>query len=232
MAACSCDRSSMPATRCKRSTRERWTATETATCSGSGAKSDARDALVLAKLVRTDRQDHRRVAGDSDDVEGLKMVTRSHQNLIWARTGHILQLRAVLLEYYPAMVAAGEGARSAVATSSPCSRPSGRRQAHQVSDRHRPRRAGRRRNVAAVAERIQTALRVSAHLQAAECFGSGCAHVVKALVAVIGALNDQIDVLHTELKVRPRRAPRRGHHRQAAGARPGPGSSSACRVRR
>lgn len=36
----------------------------------SGAKSDAGDAKVLADLVRTDRHNHRPLAGDSDAVEG------------------------------------------------------------------------------------------------------------------------------------------------------------------
>ncbi len=75
----------------------------------SGAKSDAADAMVLAEMIRTDRHHHRRVAGDSEEVGGLKMVARAHQNLIWARTRHVLQLRNVLLEYYPAIVAAAEG---------------------------------------------------------------------------------------------------------------------------
>ena len=40
----------------------------------SGAKSDAGDAKVLADLVRTDRHNHRPVAGDSDLAEGGKGV--------------------------------------------------------------------------------------------------------------------------------------------------------------
>ena len=51
-----------------------------------GAKSDRGDAKVLADLVRTDRHNHRPVAGDSPDSEGIKVVARTHQNLIWART--------------------------------------------------------------------------------------------------------------------------------------------------
>src|SRR6476660_10092985 len=54
----------------------------------SGAKSDAGDAKLLADLVRTDRHNHRRLAGDSPDVEAIKVLARAHQNLIWARTRH------------------------------------------------------------------------------------------------------------------------------------------------
>ena len=75
----------------------------------SGAKSDAADAVVLAEMVRTDRHHHREIAGDSEVVGGLKVVARAHQNLIWARTRHVVQLRNVLLEYCPAIVAAADG---------------------------------------------------------------------------------------------------------------------------
>ena len=67
-----------------------------------GAKSDRADAKLLADLVRTDRHNHRRVAGDSPDAEGIKIVARAHQNLIWARVRHTNQLRNALREYYPA----------------------------------------------------------------------------------------------------------------------------------
>jgi hypothetical protein len=42
----------------------------------SGAKSDPGDAKVLAGLVRTDRHNHRPIAGDSDLAEGVKLVAR------------------------------------------------------------------------------------------------------------------------------------------------------------
>ena len=67
-----------------------------------GAKSDRGDAKVLADLVRTDRHNHRAVAGDSPESEGIKIVARTHQNLIWARVRHTNQLRNALREYYPA----------------------------------------------------------------------------------------------------------------------------------
>ena len=70
----------------------------------AGAKSDRGDAKVLADLVRTDRHNHRPVAGDSPESEGIKIVARTHQNLIWARVRHTNQLRNALREYYPAVV--------------------------------------------------------------------------------------------------------------------------------
>src|ERR1700730_2935598 len=60
----------------------------------SGAKSDAGDAKLLADLVRTDRHNHRSVAGDSLEAEAIKVLARAHQSLIWARTRHTNALRA------------------------------------------------------------------------------------------------------------------------------------------
>ena len=74
----------------------------------SGAKSDASDAKLLADLVRTDRHNHRPVAGDSPDAEAIKVLARAHQSLIWARTRHANMLRSALREYYPAALEAFE----------------------------------------------------------------------------------------------------------------------------
>jgi Transposase len=51
----------------------------------SGAESDPGDAKVLADLVRIDRHNHRRVAGDSALAEAIKILARAHQRLIWTR---------------------------------------------------------------------------------------------------------------------------------------------------
>ena len=72
----------------------------------SGAKSDAGDAKLLADLVRTDRHNHRPIAGDSADAEAIKVLARAHQSLIWARTRHTNALRSALREYYPAALVA------------------------------------------------------------------------------------------------------------------------------
>src|SRR5882757_11263222 len=68
----------------------------------SGAKSDVSDAKLLADLVRTDRHNHRPIAGDSADAEAIKVLARAHQSLIWSRTRHTNALRNALREYYPA----------------------------------------------------------------------------------------------------------------------------------
>ena len=35
-------------------------------------------------------------------AEGIKLAARSHQNLVWERTRHVLRLRSALREFYPA----------------------------------------------------------------------------------------------------------------------------------
>jgi hypothetical protein len=72
----------------------------------SGAKSDRGDAHVLAEIVRLDRAHHRPLAGDSPEVEGLKLVARSHQAFIWDRTRHFQRLRSALREFFPAALEA------------------------------------------------------------------------------------------------------------------------------
>jgi hypothetical protein len=67
----------------------------------SGAKSDPGDAKVLADLVRTDRQNHRKVAGDSALVNGVQILARAHQNAIWGRQRQVNALRSALKDYYP-----------------------------------------------------------------------------------------------------------------------------------
>lgn len=53
----------------------------------SEAKSDAGDAKVFAALVRTDRAHHRPIAGDSELAEAVKVLARTHQNLIRTHSG-------------------------------------------------------------------------------------------------------------------------------------------------
>ena len=58
-----------------------------------GAKSDAGDAKLLADLVRTDRHNHREVAGDSDEAGAVRILARAHQQTN--------RLRNALREYFP-----------------------------------------------------------------------------------------------------------------------------------
>jgi hypothetical protein len=62
--------------------------------------------LKLAEIVRLDRAHHRRIAGDSEIAEHLKIAARAHQSMIWSRVRQVNTLRSLLREYYPAALAA------------------------------------------------------------------------------------------------------------------------------
>jgi transposase len=72
----------------------------------SRARSDRGDAKVLADLVRTDRQNHRQVAPDSELLEAIKVLARAHQSLIWTRGQQLNALRSALREFYPGALVA------------------------------------------------------------------------------------------------------------------------------
>lgn len=170
----------------------------------SGAKSDAGDAVVLAKLVRTDRHHHRLVAGDSDEVDGLRMLARAHQNLIWARVRHANQLRNLLLEYYPAALTAFGGeltSPDAVAVLAAAPDPQTGAHLDQPAIVELLRGGGRRRNLNPRGEVIHAALR-SPQLVASGPFTQACAASAGALVGLIATLNHQIDDLEGLLEQR------------------------------
>lgn len=167
----------------------------------SGAKSDALDARVLADIVRTDRHHHRPVAGDSDAVEELKMLARGHQNLIWSRTRHVLQLRSLLLDYFPAMVTAADGhvgTRDALAVLAAVPDPAATRRLTRARLMTVLRNAGRVRNLERTAERFHAALQ-GPHLEATPGVNAAGRANAAALVAVIAALNAQIDAIEAQL---------------------------------
>jgi transposase len=166
----------------------------------SGAKSDASDAKLLADLVRTDRHNHRSVAGDSLDAEAIKVLARAHQNLIWTRTRHTNALRSALREYYPAALVAFEdlahGDASGVLGRAPT--PEQGASLSLTAIQSGLKRGGRQRNIAARARQIQTALRseqLAAPAPVAAAFGA----TTRAAVGIIAELNRQITDLEAEL---------------------------------
>jgi transposase len=73
---------------------------------GSGAKSDRKDALVLAHLLRTDRDQHRPMPADSEQVMALGVLARAHQDAIAAALRDAGRLRSLLREFFPAALVA------------------------------------------------------------------------------------------------------------------------------
>jgi transposase len=129
--------------------------------SSSRAKSDRGDARVLADLVRTDRHHHRPVAGDSAQAEAVKVLTRAHQSLIWARQRQVNALRNMLREFYPAaLVAFGADLANpeALAVLRAAPTPAGGQALTVAELAERLRRAGRQRNLGRRAGQLHQAL--------------------------------------------------------------------------
>jgi hypothetical protein len=157
---------------------------------------------VLADLVRTDRHNHRPVAGDSELAEAVKVLARTHQSLVWTRRRQLNQLRSLLREFYPgALVAFGTevGSRDALAVLQVAPTPTLGRGLSRTRLVAVLRRAGRQRGLEGRAAELQAALGTP-QLQApgvvAEAYGAG----VQALVEVIGTLNRQLEQVGEQLE--------------------------------
>lgn len=166
----------------------------------SGAKSDPGDAKVLADLVRTDREHHRPIAGDSELAEAVKVLARAHQGLIWTRQRQVNALRSALREFYPAALLAFEDLASrdalAVLAKAPTPQQGAALRVTQIEAVCRA--AGRSRNLRPVAEAISAALRteqLSALPMVAAAFGAA----VSAHVAVTTELVRQTAALEAQL---------------------------------
>jgi transposase len=166
----------------------------------SGAKSDAGDAKVLADLVRTDRHNHRALAGDSPQVEAIKVLARGHQNLIWARTRHTNSLRSALREYYPAALEAFDDLADRDALAVLGRAPTPGEAAHLSISKIRSalKHAGRQRNLDARAQEIAALLRTE-QLAAPSAVTAAYAATTRAAVGIIIELNRQISELETTL---------------------------------
>jgi hypothetical protein len=166
----------------------------------SGAKSDASDAKLLADLVRTDRHNHRAIAGDSAEVEAIKVLARAHQNLIWDRARHTLALRSTLREYYPAALEAFEDLddRDALAVLSRAPTPEQAATLGLPAIRSALKRVGRQRYIDVRAREIQAALRRQ-QLTAPAPISAAFAATTRAAVSIIAELNRQISELEASL---------------------------------
>ncbi len=165
----------------------------------SGAKSDAADAHTLADMVRTDRHQLRRVAGDSELAEAIKVVARAHKTLIWERTRHVQRLRNALREFFPAALEAFDDLTSpdALELLGKASCPAAATRLTKAQIVAALRRAGRR-NVSARAEQIQTALRAEQLTQPA-AVAAAYAASVRSQVAVLTTLNAEIATMQGEV---------------------------------
>ncbi|MEU2007250.1 IS110 family transposase [Rhodococcus sp. NPDC019627] len=166
----------------------------------SGAKSDPGDAKLLADLVRTDRHNHRPIAGDSPDVEAIKVLARGHQNLIWSRTRQTNALRSALREYYPAALEVFDDLhdRDTLAVLGRAPTPAEAAHLTLPAIRSALKKAGRQRNLDGRAREIQAGLRAE-HLAAPTPVVAAFAATTRAAVGLIVELNRQITELETTL---------------------------------
>jgi len=166
----------------------------------SGAKSDAGDAHVLADMVRTDSHQLRTVAGDSAQAAAVKVVTRTHKTLIWERTRHTQRLRHALRDYFPAALEAFEDLDAPdtleLLARAPDPASAARLTTAQISAALK---RARRRGIAGKAERIQAVLR-AAHLGQPDIVTAAYAASVRALIAVLATLNEQVKTLQGQVE--------------------------------
>jgi transposase len=166
----------------------------------SGAKSDPADAHLLADMVRTHGHQLRPVAGDSAAAQAVKVVTRTHKTLIWERTRQLQRLRQALREAFPAALVAFEdlAAPDSLALLAKAPDPAAAARLSIAQIRAALTRA-RRRNVTERAAGIQAALRTE-QLGQPEVVTAAYAASIRALVAVVATLNEQISVLQAEVE--------------------------------
>ncbi|MBM0240586.1 IS110 family transposase, partial [Micromonospora sp. ATA32] len=166
----------------------------------SGAKSDAADAHMLADMVRTDSHQLRPVAGDTVQAEAVKVVTRMHKTLIWERTRAGQRLRHALREYFPAALQAFEDLDAPdtleLLAKAPDPVSAARLTTAQISAALK---RARRRHVPAKTATIQAVLRAE-HLGQPAVITAAYAVSVRALVAVLGTLNEQVSILQGQVE--------------------------------
>ena len=149
--------------------------------------------------MRTDRHNHRRIAGDSPDAGAIKVLARAHQNLIWARTRHTNGLRSALREYYPAALEAFDDLadRDALAILGRAPTPTDAGGLSLSKIRSALKAAGRQRNLDTRALQIQEMLRteqLAAPAAVTAAFGAS----TRAAIGVIAELNRQISELEAD----------------------------------
>lgn len=166
----------------------------------SGAKSDVGDAKVLADVVRTDRHNHRQVAGDTPEAEAIKVLARAHQTLIWERKRHGNRLRAALREYYPTALATFPTLTGgdALAVLAKAATPTVGAGLSVTQIRSALKKGGRQRGLDRRAAEIQEGLRQPS-LRAPAAVEAALGATTRAAVAIVVELNRQIGELETEL---------------------------------
>ncbi|MDH6128664.1 transposase [Kitasatospora sp. GP82] len=166
----------------------------------SGAKSDGADAHMLADMVRTDSHQLRPVSGDTADAEAVKVVTRAHKTLIWERTRTTQRLRHALLDYFPAALEAFDDLDAPdtleLLTKAPDPVAAAKLMTTQIGAALK---RARRRNIPDKTSKIQAVLRAK-HLSQPTAVTAAYAVSVRALIALLVTLNEQVNFLHEQVE--------------------------------
>ena len=165
-----------------------------------GGKSDRGDARMLANLVRTDRHNHREVAGDSALASAVQVRARAQQQLVWNRTRESNRLRNALLQYFPSALQAfpdlTHGDALSVLAVAP--EPSAAARLTVAQIRSALRRGGRTRNLEPRAQEIRAALRART-LQIAPAVSEAFSDSTRAQVAQLQEIGRQLEALESKL---------------------------------
>jgi transposase len=166
----------------------------------SGAKSDQGDAHTLADMVRTDRHQLRVIAGDTPQAQAVKVVARAHQTLIWDRQRHALRLRAALLDFFPAALAAFDEltAPDTLRLLAKAPDPAAAARLSRAQVLAELKRAGRRGGLQDRAEAIVAALRTR-QLSQPPAVAAAYAATVRSLTALIEAFNAQLAAMDKQV---------------------------------
>ncbi|WP_332909680.1 IS110 family RNA-guided transposase [Nocardia gipuzkoensis] len=134
----------------------------------SGSKSDAADAVLLANILRTDADAHRRLPADTELAQAIRVLARAQQDAAWSRQQVGNQVRDLLKDFYPAALEAfaglsggGLARRDARTVLAAAPTPAKAAKLTRAQLRALLVKAGRQRNIDTDVERLHTILRAT-----------------------------------------------------------------------
>ena len=168
--------------------------------SPSRAKSDSGDAIVLANILRTDMNSHRRLPVDSVDAQAIRVLARAHQDAIWDRQQIASKVRSLLRQYFPAFLQTFEdlntmGARTVLHLASTPAAAAALRPSTVAAAL---RRGGRRRGVDAEAHRIVAGLRAP-HLRQPTAVEAAMGHQALGYARALATVAENVASLEAAL---------------------------------